>query len=307
MQTLPIYLSLLPQISLVAVFLLIPGCATLRNTTARHETERSARRFSQLGMDAFQRGAWDEASWQFEQALEICSDDDEILANHSRALWNLGKRPEAVRQMVAAIKSNEGANPALIVELGEMLFKMGDINEATLQADLALELNPKDSRVWLLKGAIKQRAENRRDALMCYHRALSYDPENIEIQLATAQIYRELGRPKRSLATLERASRRREKSKWTASVHHLRGLAFHQLRDYDAAVASLTLANRTTSLPSAQILYDLSLAQMKAGQIAEAQRSSEDAMQIATAEQQHRIRELQYELARLQPHSIMSR
>lgn len=291
----------------VAILVLLSGCATLRNTAARHETERSARQFSQQGMDAFQRGAWDEASWQFEQALAINSEDEEILANHSRALWNLGKRREAVQQMVAAIQSSDGANSDLIVDLGEMLFKMGDINEAMLQADFALQLAPKDSRVWLLKGAIKHRAENRRDALTCYHRALSYTPENIEIQLAMAQVYRELGRPQRTLATLERASRQREKSKWTASVHHLRGLAFHELRDYDSAVASLTLANRMTDFPSAQILYDLSLAQMKAGQIAQAQHSSADALQIATVAQKQRIRELQFELAKLQPNSIMPR
>jgi len=56
---------------------------------------------------------------------------------------------------------------------------------------------------WALRGDVQRAEGSRTEALVSYHRALCYQPQFPEVQLALADVHSQDGKPQRALATIQ--------------------------------------------------------------------------------------------------------
>jgi cytochrome c-type biogenesis protein CcmH/NrfG len=96
-----------------------------------------------------------------------------------------------------------GDDPERVVQLGRMYRSRGDLPRAGEQARRAIAANPQLASAWALQGEVSAAQGNRSEALASFHRALSFQPQYAEVQLAIAGIYEQENRPQRALATLQ--------------------------------------------------------------------------------------------------------
>ena len=101
-------------------------------------------------------------------------------------------------------------------------------------------------------------------ALADYQRALGYQPDDRQVLLAVAEIYRQLNEPERALVSLHSLVDSYPPGEEPQQLLYLEGLALVALGRYDDAVARYTLAGERGG-PTAEILYRLAEAESLAG------------------------------------------
>ena len=158
-----------------------------------------------------------------------------------------------------------------------MYLANGDIEKATQRATAATKANRHLASARALQGDIFSRQERYEEALACYHRALSYQPHYPRVQLASANIYRRLGRPQRALGTMQWLADRYPPGDAPRDVMHMQGLALHDLGRFEDATACLTQA-RLRGPANADLLFDLSVAQLAAGRPTDARLTLDEAL-----------------------------
>jgi tetratricopeptide (TPR) repeat protein len=284
---------------LAAVLLLsLDACASLRNRSPVDEDMAYARRLTQQGVDESLHGNWAHAEQQFRDALRRCPENCEAREKLAECLWKRGEAKQAIGEMTQAIQLSGGHDVSMLVALGEMYFQTGQVDEAGRLADRAIELDSQNPRAFKLSGAVEQRRGNLAGALATFHRALAYAPNDAELRLATAQVYYQLDRPLRTLASLDRIDELEAARPLSIRALHLQGLALIGLQRHHEAVDALLAAHTMCDTPSADILIDLASAQMKAGQYSDAQLTIQQAWQHARGNQQRVIRDLMTQIAR---------
>jgi tetratricopeptide (TPR) repeat protein len=162
----------------------------------------NCRQLTQRGLSAMDRGQWDEAEIAFSQAVQSCGVDSEARRHYAEMLWRRGARGEAVAQLKEAVRL-AGDDPLLVVRLGEMLLADSQLEPALACAQAALDLNPRLASAWVLRAETMRRADQPRQALADYHRALSCDRGNREALLQMAELHRQLNQPQRALVALQ--------------------------------------------------------------------------------------------------------
>ncbi|MEM7474221.1 MAG: tetratricopeptide repeat protein [Planctomycetota bacterium] len=177
------------------------GCRTLRRGRDARNLG-AARQLSLRGAALLQQEHYAEASPVFEEALLLSPADERAQWGMAEVLWRAGKREEAIQHQQAAIELS-GDNPDLLVRLGEMHLELGNLPKALQQAELVLRENRQHEGAWALQGRIRREEGRNQDAMDCYQRALIYNPNNVKARIAVADIYRDLGKPQRALATIE--------------------------------------------------------------------------------------------------------
>ncbi|MEM7558716.1 MAG: tetratricopeptide repeat protein, partial [Planctomycetota bacterium] len=114
------------------------------------------------------------------------------------------------------------------------------------------------------------RAQGRNeDAMDCYQRALIYNPENFEARIAVADIYRDLGKPQRALATIERLADSHVIESIPARAWMLKGLALAdlgQMPDADSCLCEALVCAEDNS----DLLIELAEKRLELGHVAEA-------------------------------------
>ncbi len=244
--------------------LLTTGCCSLSWRPDAREVI-AARDLVGRGLEAQQDGDDQEAIQLFNQAVAICPDDERCRQHYAEALWRQGQRDEAISQMVEAVRLS-GDDPLLLVRLGEMQLQMGDPDGALRHADRALARRDNLAAAWALRGEVLHRRGDLHGALACYHRALRYEPRNPPVQIATAAIQRDLGRPERALAVLDAAIDQFSPGPAPPEILAHHGLTLKALGRYEEAVASLLAATEAGAHP--EIAYQLAEARFLAGDVA---------------------------------------
>ncbi|MCO6455635.1 MAG: tetratricopeptide repeat protein [Pirellulaceae bacterium] len=281
---------------LLAMLPLSIGCATLL-PGPRTEEITAARQMSIRGVDAMQRGQWDEAEGLFNQAIAKCPVDERARCHYAETLWHRGAHGDAIAQMREAVRLS-GGSAALSLRLGEMYLEQGNLRQAARYADEAVAQRAELPRAWALHGDVLARQGKAEEALASYHRALSYQDHFPRVQLAVSEIYRQQQRPDRALGTLTALADQYPPGQIPPEVFWQRGLALKDLRRFDDAVEYLAEANRL-GLASADLLFHLSEAQLLAGDPLSAQRVVLQALQQAP---EHRgAQQLHDYLGRRQP------
>ena len=139
-----------------------------------------------------------------------------------------------------------------------------------------------------------------RQALADFHRALGYAPDDRQVLLELAELYRELNEPQRALAILHTLAEGYSPGEEPQHVLYLTGLAYSALDRYEDAAASLSAAARRAR-PTPEIYYRWAEAQWLAGRPEAAATAARGALTLQPTHQPSRELLGRIELAR-RPH-----
>lgn len=238
------------------------GCHTFRRTPVEDYIIQ-ARELSFQGVDAMQDGEWGEAELLFQAAVETCPEDERARRYYAQTLMHRGEIDLAIGQMEKAVQLS-GGDPKLLVELGRMLLKRGNLDEAVEQADAAIRGDKQLASAWALKAETWQMKNDPKNALSCFHRALSYDPKNLDVHIAIANLYQQTDRPHRALSTLESLAQNYPHQQQPASLLLQQGIVLKRIGRHRHAAERLAMSLERDSSSLAAI-YHLSEAQLMSG------------------------------------------
>jgi tetratricopeptide (TPR) repeat protein len=270
------------------------GCATFGRRGTTPEQIAAGRELSRQAVTAMEIGQWAQAEALLRQALETAPDDAQAHHDLARALWHREATDQALSHMAEAMRLDPN-DPILAVRAGEMSLALGAHQDALSHAERAIGLDPKLSVAWALRGRVYWRLNQSDQAIADLQRALELDPECSDVLLDVALIYRQRGRPVRSLAVLHNLLDTYRPGEEPQLALLLEGRTLLELGRPHQAVESLLAASRRGP-PNAEVFFHLAQAQSAAGRNAEATAAAEQALAIDTSHQASR--QLLIELAR---------
>ena len=168
-------------------------------------------------------------------------------------------------------------DPQIAVRAGEMYLATSQTARARKAAERALDLDPKLAAAWALRGRTSEATGALRSALADFQRSLGYEPDNRQVLLAVAEIYRQLNEPERALVALHSLVDSHPPGEEPQQLLYLEGLALMALGRYDDAVASYSLASERGG-PTAEIMFRLAEAELLAGRGNSAQMAARQAL-----------------------------
>lgn len=210
-----------------------------------------------------QREQWAEAEVLFRKALRTCPTDERAHRCFAEILWRKGAREEAVAHMREAARLSGNA-AEVTVALGEMHLECEELTAAGQRAEEALAARRDLPSAWVLLGNVQRLQGQPQAALASYHRALSLRPDDARLQLVVAQVYRQLGRPQRTLAVLAALAEQYPLGEEPRDFLLEQGLALQAVGRYTESAQSLAAAvHRGPVTPD--LLCQLGEAQLLAG------------------------------------------
>ncbi len=255
----------------LAVLATVPGCRAFRCQKVSDEAIALTRQLSLEGLDAQQRGQWEQAELLFAAAVAKCPHDERARCGYSESLWRRGAKDEAVVHMEQAVRLS-GHDPERLVQLGHMYRELGDLARAGQQAERAIAANPQLAAAWALRGEVERARGERTLALASFHRALSLQPQFPPVQLAAAEIHVEENRPQRALATLQSLAASYPAGQVPPDLLLRESRALAGLgRHLDASRRLAAAAERGN--PPPELLRELAKAQAHAGDLAAARQT----------------------------------
>ena len=160
-----------------------------------------ARRLSNEGLSAADQNDLVRAEGLLERAVKSCPTDIDARRHYADVLWKRGERMDAVNQITEALRLSPG-EVGLCIEGGRMYMELGLLDDADRLVNEAVNGGPRSAEAWHVHGDVAMARGRPEEALADFHRALAIAPDNREILLDTAEVYRRLKRPQRALATL---------------------------------------------------------------------------------------------------------
>ena len=202
----------------------------------------------------------------FSEALRKSPLDERAHWGYATTLWQRGDRQRAIEHMREAVRLS-GRNPEYAVRLGEMNLDLGDRKAAREYALGVLAANRTNAQAWALLGDTHQSERDWPAALECYHRALLIRSDYSRVELSVAEIYRHTGRPRRTLAALDRMTDLHASASSDPEVLLIRGMALADLERGPEAAEALALASER--MPSDRIDKQIQLvhAQHRIGEL----------------------------------------
>ncbi|MFO8051056.1 MAG: tetratricopeptide repeat protein [Thermoplasmatota archaeon] len=119
----------------------------------------------------------DDAARCYRKALSIEPNDPEILASMGHLLKARGDLPGAVVELQKAVESDP-SNINMQIDLAEFHHEAKDHEQVHSVLTEALQLDPKNERIWMLKAETFQAQNELVKALECYKRVLRFDPDD---------------------------------------------------------------------------------------------------------------------------------
>jgi predicted Zn-dependent protease len=210
------------------------GCRLMHRRGPVPQEVADARKLCNEGLSAVDRQDLVRAESLLERAVKQCPTDVDARRHYADVLWRRGERMEAVRQIAGALRLSPGDIP-LCVDGGRMYMELGLLDDADRLAADAVLGAPNSAAAWRLHGEVALARGRAEEALADFHRALAIDPDDREVLLETADVYRRLGRPQRALATLAVLGESYGPTQTPPEVFRLEGMAQEALdRPVDA-------------------------------------------------------------------------
>jgi len=254
------------------------GCRLLQPASPVERTLLTSRQLTRQAMAALAQQQWDEAVGLAGQAVETCSADVDARQVYAEALWAKGLRQEAIAQMAQLIQlAPEDA--WVQARMAQMELELGRLVQARQYANQALERNPQLTEAWIVRARVARHLGDFRAALADYQRALAYAPNQREVLLEVAELYRATKQPDRALAALHRLADTYAPGEEPAQLLYLQGLTYIELGRYPEAAEQLALAIQRGGA-SADWLYQLAQAQAAARQWSQADQTLRQALAL---------------------------
>jgi len=264
--------------------LLSSGCQLPGQQGPVPQSLANCRRLSRQGVAALDRGRQQDAENLLAQAVNACPSDAEARRHYAESLWHRGARQEALAQMEEAGRLAGEEDASLWTRLAEMHLANDQPELAQKNAESALDLDPRLPRAWTIRGRMARAAGQPRQALADYLRALGYAPNDRELLLEVAELYRQLNQPQRALSTLHRLADTYAPDEEPQQVLYLLGLAQMALGRHADAVESFSTAC-LRELPTPDVLCRLAEAELAQGRPVEAAAAAHQAL---TLDPEHR-------------------
>lgn len=246
----------------------VTGCRTLGDNRRAKELS-AARQRSLQGAGELQQQNWNEAERLFSDALRRSAADERAQWGMAEVLYQRGECEAAIEHMQVAARLS-GENPDMLVRLGQMHLQAERIDEAAHYADKALAGNRQCGDAWALRGLVLRRQQRLDESLQCYHRALICQPNNPQVQMEIAELYRALNRPQRALATLERMTDAQAGQDTSARAWLLKAQALADLGQRKDAQQYMQRAASLAGDGEVELLLQLAEFQLQSGELAEA-------------------------------------
>ena len=267
-------------IAVLALLLALPaaGCRLPGSGGPVSRSLATCRQLSRQGVAALERGQRQQAETLLAKAVEACPIDPDARRHYAETLWRRGARQEAIAQLDEACRLAE-EEAALHVRMAQMRLAVGQVEHARRSVQLALDLNPELPDAWAMRARVMRADGRLRQALADYHRALGYAPDDRQILLEIAELYRQLNRPQRALANLQSLAESYSPGEEPQQVLHLTGLAYMALGRADDAAESLSAAV-TRAEPTPELFCLLGEAELLAGRPAQAAAAARQALAL---------------------------
>jgi tetratricopeptide (TPR) repeat protein len=249
--------------TLLLVLAVCGGCRAWQPHGPVPRSVATGRQLVQQGASAMDRGDWVVAEDLLNHAVQVSPLDPDVHRRYAETLWHRGAAQQAITQLEEAARLAP-EDPQIAVRTGEMYLATGQMARARKAADRALDLDPKLATAWALRGRTNEASGALKPALADYQRSLGYQPDDRQVLLAVAEIYRQLNEPERALASLHSLVDSYPPGEEPQQLLYLEGLALVALGRYDDAVARYSLAGERGG-PTAEILYRLAEAEFLAG------------------------------------------
>ncbi len=160
-----------------------------------------ARRLSNAGLAAADQQDLVRAESLLEQAVKSCPLDVDARRHYADVLWKRGERTAATAQIAEALKLSP-EDVGLCVAGGRMYMELGLLDDADRLSRDAVRLAPRSADAWHLRGQVCLARGQAESALADFHRGLAITPDDRDLLRDTAETYRRLNQPQRTLATL---------------------------------------------------------------------------------------------------------
>ena len=213
------------------------GCRLIHRSGPVPQEVADARKLCNEGLSAVDRRDLGRAESLLERAVKQCPTDVDARRHYADVLWRRGERMEAVKQIAAAMRLSPG-DVGLCIDGGRMYMELGLLDDADRLAAEAVRGAPGSAAAWHLHGQVALVRGRPEEALADFHRALAIDPDDRELLLETAEVYRRLGRPQRALATLAILGESYGPNQTPAEVLALEGMAQEALDRPNDAIES---------------------------------------------------------------------
>ncbi len=238
----------------------------------------TSRHLSQQGVAAAEHGQWDRAESFLSQAVQACPGNPDARRSLAEALWNRGAGREALGQL-EKVSRMAPDDASLHARIAEMQLALGQADAAVQNAERAIDLDPKLAAAWRVRAKVSAASSRPIEALADYQRALGLQPEDREVALEIAELYRTLNQPGRALATLQALADKYAPGEEPQRVLYLQGVACMALHRFDDAAESLAAA-AAREPPTAELFCRLAEAHLSAGRAGDAAAAAQRALAL---------------------------
>ena len=250
-----------------------------------------SRNLWQQGNMLLGRGEAQHAEQVLAQAVALNEKDTEFRRSYSEALWQTGKKQEAIEQLTEALRLSEKSDTKILLSLAEKCYDMGHHETALECAERAIDsANAKwastdenrqlISRAWVIRARLHQQCGELESALKDYHKAISLCPKDQSLLSELATLQATMGQPEQALATWHSVSRLWPLDREPSHVVLGRGEAYMAMQQYHLACEQFELANQRWP-ENIDTHCHLAEAQLASGRIYEAADVAQKAIEIA--------------------------
>lgn len=266
---------------MVAVVLVAAGCRLPGRESVVPESLLTCRQLTQRGLTAADRQDWAVSAQYLERAVKACATDATARRHYAEALWHVGRRSEAIRQLDEAVRLS-GEDAAWLARLADMELEVGRGEAALARAERAIDLNPKLAAAWAVRGRVMRQVGDPRQALGDSLRALSLGADDPRIEWDVAELYCELNEPALALAYLQSLSDRHPRGEEPTPLLVFTGEAYTAMGRHREALDCYTAASRRQP-PTAELLAAIADAQWHLGRATEARAALDQALALDPA------------------------
>lgn len=219
------------------------------------------------GLTALDRGKPDRAEELFTEASSLTPADPQIQEHLASSLAEQGELPRAIKQLEKAIQVSD--EPRLHVQLAELYLQKFQPAEAEKHCRLAINRDRRDFQAWKLLGKSQFAQGQLNESLKSFHRATSYNSNDLDTQFDIARAYEALGQFDRALCVIESTRQAFPPDREPSKLVEMEGNILLALQQPERAVIRLSRLNERGKL-SAEGYLTLSQAYRDTGDLSNA-------------------------------------
>lgn len=268
-------------ILLPTALLVTSGCAILGRKRHSAADVTAARELSRQGVAALEAGQPQQAEELLRKSLAASPDDASSRRYMAETLWRRGAGDDAIAQIVEAVRL-EPTNATLAIRAGEMYLAVGKLEAAEIYAERAIRLDPTLSGAWALRGRCFEKMNLPDRALSDLERAVELAPDQSDLAVEVASMYRRRGQNTRCLTAIYHLLDTYPSGEEPQSALVMQGQTLMDMgRPQQASDAFLAALQHGP--PSADLYFLLAQSYSAGGRVTEASAAAQQALAINAA------------------------